>query len=132
MSNSETVRRGFDSLANLEMDALLADWDPEVVFDVSDYEDWPFEQTVYHGGGEILTAYGDFMARAETLTIDVHEVLDVDDDHVLALYTETRRMAGAEPEQLCVGIHYTMRQGVIVHMTVHSDHHRARRAAGIA
>ena len=132
-SNAEIVRRGFEAMDNLDMDAVVADWSDDVVWDVSDYDDWPAEQTAFRGAAEILTAYGQFMAGAETLSVEVHEVIEVDDERVLAVYTETRRAAGAdEPQQLDVGILYTLRGGRIVHMAVHSDHARARRAAGLA
>ena len=118
---------------DLDMEALVADWDPEVVWDVSDYDDWPAEQTAFRGPGEILTAYARFMAGAETLSVDLHEITEVDDSRVLAVYTETRRAAGAsEPSQIEVGIVYTLREGRVVHMSVHSDHARARHAAGVA
>ena len=127
------MRRGFAAMDALDMDALIADWAPDVEWDVSDYDDWPAEQTLFRGPAEILTAYGQFMAGAETLDVDVHEVTEVGGDRVLAVYTETRRAAGAtEPSQLHVGIVYTLRGGRITRMSVHSDHGRARRAAAAA
>ena len=39
--NVEIVRRGFDAFETMDMDAFIADWHPDVIWDVRGYRDWP-------------------------------------------------------------------------------------------
>jgi ketosteroid isomerase-like protein len=131
-SNVDIVRRGFVALETLDLDALVAGWDPDVVWDVSGYDGWPGEHTVYRGPATILAEFGRFMTTIESQEVDVKEIRELDPSRVLALYTEVRRdRRFTEPTTLDVGIVYTLAEGRIVHMAVHTGHDRARRAAGV-
>jgi ketosteroid isomerase-like protein len=73
------------------------------------------------------------MAGVRVLKVDIHEIAAVDEDRVIATYTETRQEAGApEPYDLQVGIVYRLDDGRMSHVQVFSDAAAARRAAGLA
>jgi ketosteroid isomerase-like protein len=130
--NVEVIRRSFDAFESKDMDAWVADWSDDIVFDVSGYEPWAGESKHFGGHMEILEFFGAMMAGVRVLEVDVHEVAAVDDHRVIAVYTETRQESDAPaPHDIQVGIVYRMRDGKLAHVQVFSDHTAARRAAGL-
>jgi ketosteroid isomerase-like protein len=127
--NVAVVRRSFDAFETADMDAWTADWAPDIVFDVSAYEPWTGADKVFRGPTAILEFFGRMMAGVRVLTVDIHEVAAVDDDRVIALYTETRQEPGGEPRPVDVGIVYTLRDGRFALVQVHSDFEAARATA---
>lgn len=129
----EVVRRSFAAFESKDVDRWVADWAPDIVFDVSQYEPWTQEQKVYRGIPDILAFFGEMMAGVVVLKITPPEIAAVDDDRVIATYTESRR-SPAEPEvhDLDVGIVYTLADGRFHRVQVHSSHEAARRTAGLA
>src|SRR4051812_46125503 len=119
--NVEVVRRSFDAFETADMDAWTADWTDDIVFDVSGYEPWKDPQKHYQGPTEILEFFGRMMQGVRVLTLDMHEISAVDDDRVIALYTETRQEGGGVPYPLEVGIVYTLRDGKFARVQVHSS-----------
>jgi ketosteroid isomerase-like protein len=128
-ANVEVVRRSFDHFETADMDAWTADWHPDIVFDVSGYAPWTDLVKVYRGHVEILEFFGRMMAGVRVLTVHMHEISAVDEDRVIALYTERRQESGGEPYPLEVGIVYTLRDGRFARVQVHSDFAAARRTA---
>ena len=128
--NVEVVRRSFDAFETADMDAWTADWADDVTFDVSAYAPFTGEPKVYHGAVEILEFFGGMMAGVRVLKVDLQEISAVDDDRVIALYTETRQEPGGAPYPLDVGIVYTLRDAKLALVQVHSDHAAARATAG--
>jgi ketosteroid isomerase-like protein len=130
-ANVEVIRRSFDAFESMDVEAWTADWDPEIVFDVSGYEPWDGEQKQYRGITEILSFFGSMMAGTKVLKVDVAEIAAVDDERVIALYSETRQAPGEAAHDVDVGIVYTLRGERMAHVQVHSDHDAARRTAGL-
>ena len=129
-ANLEVVRRSFDAFESKDMEAWTADWADDIVFDVSQYAPWAGEQKVYVGELEILGFFAEMMAGVRVLKVDVADISEVDADRVMALYTEYRQEPDApEPHPLHVGIVYTLRDGRMARVQVHSDHESARRTA---
>jgi ketosteroid isomerase-like protein len=131
-ANVEVVKRSFVAFETKDIDAWVADWDEDIVFDVSRYAPWTGEQKVYRGVTDILAFFGQMMAGVVVLKVDIHEITAVDDDRVIALYTETRRAPGEPSHDLEVGIVYTLEAAKLKCVQVHSDHAAARRTAGLA
>ena len=127
--NVEVVRASFEAFRTADMDAWTAMWADDIEFDVSAYAPWTEPRKTYRGTIEILEFFGRMMAGVRVLTVDIHEISAVDDDRVIALYTERRQEAGGEPYTLPVGIVYTLRDERFARVQVHSDHAAARRTA---
>jgi len=125
----EVVRRSFEHFETADMDAWTAAWADDIVFDVAGYGPWVDPVKTYRGTVEILEFFGRMMAGVRVLTVDVHEVSAVDDDRVIALYTERRQEAGGAPYPLEVGIVYTLRDGRFARVQVFSAFAAARAAA---
>jgi ketosteroid isomerase-like protein len=130
-TNVAVVRRSFDSFETADMEAWTADWADDIVFDVSGYEPWTDDVKLYRGPAEILDFFGRMMAGVRVLKVDMHEISAVDDDRVIALYTELRQEPGeAAPHAVEVGIVYTLRDAKFARVQVHSSFASARRTAG--
>jgi ketosteroid isomerase-like protein len=129
-ANVEVVRRSFDAFESKDMEAWTADWAEDIVFDVTHYEPWTGAQKVYRGELDVLAFFAEMMAGVRVLKVDVAELTEIDEHRVMALYTEYRQAPGdREPHDLHVGIVYTLRDGKIARVQVHSSHEAARRTA---
>jgi ketosteroid isomerase-like protein len=130
--NIEVVRRSFEHFEAADMDAWTAQWNPDIVFDVSGYEHWDGEKKVYRGATEILEFFGAFMGGVKVLRVNVHDLREVGEDRVVAIYTETRRGPDdPEPFDVPIGIVYTLEDERFAHVEVHSSHEGALRSAGV-
>jgi ketosteroid isomerase-like protein len=126
-TNTEIVTRSFEGFDDADMEKFTSDWAPEIVFDTSNYEFWPLEQTEFHGAEEVVFIFGQFMSNVRSLEVHNLEVADIDADHVIALYDEVRRERGSdEPIALKVGIVYRLRDGKIAHVHVFTDQEGAK------
>jgi ketosteroid isomerase-like protein len=126
-SNTEIVTRSFEGFESADMERFTSDWAPEIVFDVSNYEFWPLEQTEFHGAEEVVFVFGQFMSNVRSLEVNNLEVAAAGPEHVLALYDEVRREHGSdEPVALKIGIVYRLRDEQLVHVWVFTDQERAK------
>jgi ketosteroid isomerase-like protein len=126
-SNTEIVTRGFEGFESADMEKFTSDWADDIVFDVSNYEFWPLEQTEFHGAEEVVFVFGQFMSNVRSLEVENLDVSACGPDHVLALYDEIRREHGSdEPIALKIGIVYRLRDGKLRHVWVFTDKGRAR------
>ena len=126
-TNVEIVTRSFEGFDDSDMEKFTSDWAPDIVFDTSGYEFWPFEQTEFNGAEEVVFTFGQFMSNVRSLEVTNLEVTEAGADHVLATYDELRRNQGEdEPTRLAIGNVYEMRDGKIAHVWVFTDQERAR------
>ena len=126
-TNTEIVTRSFEGFESADMEKFTSDWAPDIVFDVSNYEFWPLEQTEFHGAEEVVFVFGQFMSNVRSLEVDNLQVTASGPDHVLALYDEIRREHGSEqPIALKIGIVYELRDETLVHVWVFTDQERAK------
>jgi ketosteroid isomerase-like protein len=126
-TNAEIVTRSFAGFETADMDRFTSDWADDLVFDVSNYEFWPLEQTEFHGAEEVVLVFGQFMSNVRSLEVNNLEVAPVGPDHVLALYDEVRREHGSErPIALKIGIVYELNDQKLVHVWVFTDQDRAK------
>lgn len=129
--NVEIIRRSFEAFESMDVERWVADWAEDVEFDVSGYEPWTGEPKHYTGQLAILEFFGTMMAGIKVLKVDVHRVEAVDDDRVIAIYTETRQEPGQAAHDVPVGIVYRLRDGKLAQVWVYSDPAAALRAAGL-
>jgi ketosteroid isomerase-like protein len=126
-TNTEIVTRSFDGFETADMDKFTSDWGDDIVFDVSNYEFWPLEQTEFHGAEEVVFVFGQFMSNVRSLEVQNLEVTAAGTDHVLALYDEIRREHGSEDAiVLRIGIVYELREGKLVRVWVFTNQERAK------
>jgi ketosteroid isomerase-like protein len=126
-SNTEIVTRSFDGFESADMEKFTSDWAEDIVFDVSNYEFWPLEQTEFRGAEEVVFVFGQFMSNVRSLEVENLDVTAAGPDHVLALYDEVRREHGSEiPICLTIGIVYELRDRKLAHVWVFTDQERAK------
>ena len=129
-SNVDIVRRGFDAFQKLDLDGFTRDWHPDVVWDVTNYENWPGDGTEYRGIAEVLAEFARYLQGARGFEVRGHEVLALDDARVLGLHHETRTNRDGEPIHVEIGSLYELDQtGKVTHVDVFTGHDRARSAA---
>jgi len=126
-TNTEIVTRSFDGFESADMERFTSDWAEDIVFDVSNYEFWPLEQTEFHGSEEVVFVFGQFMSNVRSLEVDNLDVSAAGPDHVLALYDEIRREHGSDdPICLKIGIVYRLRDSKLAHVWVFTNQERAK------
>jgi ketosteroid isomerase-like protein len=130
-TNAEIVTRSFDGFATADMDKFTSDWADDLIFDVSNYEFWPIDQTEFHGAEEVVFVFGQFMSNVRSLEVNNLRVTPLGRDHVLAIYDEVRREHGSEePIALKIGIVYELRDQKLVHVWVFTNQERAKAFGG--
>jgi ketosteroid isomerase-like protein len=128
----EIVRRAFVGFQQLDLDAFTADWAPEIVWDLSGYDNWDGSKTVYQGAPEILDEFATYMGRIRGFGASDLEVVPLDDGRVLSTHRERRRNPGeTEVIRLDIGAIYTFKDARITRVEVHTGHSKARSAAGL-
>jgi ketosteroid isomerase-like protein len=121
-TNAEIVTRSFEGFDDSDMQKFTSDWASDIVFNVSNYEHWPLEQTEFQGAEEVVFVFGQFMSNVRSLDVENLEVSEINEDYVLALYDEIRREHGSdEPIELKIGIVYRLRDGELVRVWVFTD-----------
>jgi ketosteroid isomerase-like protein len=130
-SHEEIVRRAFDSFQRLDLDGFTAEWAPDVVWDVSGYDDWPGEKTVYRGTAEVLDGFAHYLAGIKGFQTSGHEVIPVDHQRVIGLHNEHRTNEEDRPVLLEIGVVYLFIDDEVVRADVYTGHTRARRVVGL-
>jgi ketosteroid isomerase-like protein len=130
-SHEEIVRKAFDSFQHLDLDGFTADWAPDVVWDVSGYDDWPGEKTVYRGTAEVLDGFAHYLAGIKGLQITGHEVIPIDHQRVLGLHNEHRTSEDGTPVLLEIGVVYLFADDEVVRADVYTGHARAKQVVGL-
>ena len=130
-SNEEIVERAFESFQHLNLDGFTAEWAPDVVWDVSGYDDWPGEKTVYRGTAEVLDGFAHYLAGIKGFQTSGHEVIGIDHQRVLGLHNEHRMQEDGTPVVLEIGVVYLFADGQVVRADVYTGHARARQVVGL-
>jgi ketosteroid isomerase-like protein len=126
-TNIEIVTRSFEGFDDSDMEKFTSDWAPDIVFDTSNYEFWPLEQTEFQGAEEVVFVFGQFMSNVRSLEVHNLDVQEAGPRHVLATYDEVRRNHGEEePVDLKIANVYELRDGKIAHVWVFTDQERGQ------
>jgi ketosteroid isomerase-like protein len=129
-ANVEIIRRSWAAWMERDMDRAAADWDPDIVWDITRHEDAP--DTVHHGIAEVMEMIANWMMafRAYELIIERFEPAG---DNVLLLLRRRARDAGSGESADRFAAHvWTVRDGKVVLIRSYSDIPEARREAGLA
>lgn len=130
-TNEEIVRKAFESFRRLNLDGFTSEWHPDVVWDVSGYDDWPGEKTEYRGTHEVLDGFAHYLAGARGFEASGHQAIGIDDARVLGLHNERRVSEDERPILLEIGVVYHFDNGQVVRAEVYTGHTKAREAAGL-
>jgi ketosteroid isomerase-like protein len=114
------------------MDGFTADWDAEVVWDLSGYESWTGDKSEYCGTHEVLAGFADYLAGARSFEVSGLQVSALDETRVLGLHNERRVNEGdSTPIEIDIGVVYHLTDGKLTRAEVYTGHDTARKAAGV-
>jgi ketosteroid isomerase-like protein len=127
--NVETVRRVYEGVnARLEVPREL--FEPDYEFDNTEL--WPDVAEVL-GFEAAQTAMREYWKTFEAYRVEIEEVIYADDGRVVDLVRDGGRMRGTDAEVWNHFLHvWTLRDGRIVRLSVHTDRNRALEAAGLS
>jgi ketosteroid isomerase-like protein len=128
--NVEIIKRSWSAWMERDMDRAAAEWDPDIVWDITRHEDAP--DTVHHGVAEVMEMIANWLQffRAYELIIERYE--PAGDNVLLLLRRRARdRTSGGVADRFAAHV-WTVRDGKVVLIRSYSDIAEARREAGLA
>jgi ketosteroid isomerase-like protein len=130
--NVEAVRRGLEAWNADDLDAFLAELDPEVVVHPAIEPALEGGETTYRGFDGMRRAWNDYRGGAwERLTVHVHEIRDLGESVLVLSHIDLAgRTTGIEFSQE-IGQIITFRGGKVVHTQDFLSHAEALEAAGL-
>ena len=87
--NVEIVRGAWEAWLRGDMDALVAMWDPEIVWDTTNFHDWP--ESSYRGPDDVRQFLSEWLEMWGDYEIDIDDVLGAPDGRVVSLIRQRGR-----------------------------------------
>ena len=81
--NVEIVRSGWDAWTRGDIDGIFEAWDPEVVWDLTHFRDWP--DRIYRGHEGVRRFLSDWLELWDAYEVGVDAILAAPGDRVVAL-----------------------------------------------
>jgi ketosteroid isomerase-like protein len=82
--NLDLVRRGWDAWLRGDLQGLFSTWDPEVVWDTSNFRDWP--ESAYHGHTGVRRFLTEWLEVWDEYEVGVEELVAAPDGRVVSLH----------------------------------------------
>jgi ketosteroid isomerase-like protein len=128
--NVEVVERGWEAWLRGDLDALAELWDPEVVWDVSHFRDWP--EPAYLGIDGVKRFITEWLEVWDDYEVGVDETLAAPDGRVISLAWQRGkgRQSGLEMDVESALI-FTLRDGKVTRIENYDNRETALEAAGL-
>jgi ketosteroid isomerase-like protein len=128
--NVEIVRQGWDAWLRGDLPALFASLDPEIVWDTSNFHDWP--ESAYHGIEGVERFLSEWLAVWDGLEMDVEEIRSASNERVVSLVLQrgTGRSSGLTMEMKMAQV-ATLRNGKVIRIDNYEDRAEALEAVGL-
>jgi ketosteroid isomerase-like protein len=127
--NVETVRRVYEGV-NARLTVPRELFDPDYQFDNTEL--WPDIDEVL-GFEAAQEAMREYWKTFEAYRVEIDEVIHADRGRVVNVVRDGGRMRGTDAEVWNQFFHvWTLRDGRIVHLSIHTDRKRALEAAGLS
>jgi ketosteroid isomerase-like protein len=129
--NVESTREAWAAWKRGDMDALVSNWDPDITWDVSHFQDWP--ESSYHGVDGIRKFLAEWLETWGAYEIDIEDVLPAPDGRVVSLFTQRGRgQHSGVPMEIKMAQVVTWRDGKTVLIENYDDQSKALEAAGLS
>ena len=129
--NVEVIRRGWGAWLRGDLDALVEDWDPGVIWDVSHFRDWP--ESNYEGVKGIQKFLAEWLDVWGDYEVTVEEILPAPDERVVTLLVHRGKgQHSGVPLELEMAQVAWFRDGKIVRFDNYEDRSEALKAAGLS
>ena len=129
--NLELIRRGWEAWIHGDIDALVALWDPDVIWSVEHFHEWP--EGTYRGHEGIRNFLAEWLEVWGDYEITVDEVIAAPDGRIVSLIRHRGKGHGSGvPMELEMAQIATIRNGKIVHFDNYDRRAEALKAAGLA
>ena len=128
--NVEVVRDGWDAWIRGDLPRLFHHFDPNVVWDTSNFHDWP--ESTYHGVEGVERFLSEWREVWDGLEVDVEDIRAAPDGRVVSLVRQRGKGRGSglamEMESAQVA---TLRDGKVTRIDNYEDRAEALAAAGL-
>ena len=126
-ANVDIIRRSWSAWMERDMDRAAADWDPDIVWDITRHEDAP--DTVHHGIAEVMEMIASWLAFFSAYELTVERYEPHGDNVLLLLRRRGRdRLTGENVDRFAAHV-WTVRDGKVVYIRSYSDIEEGRREA---
>jgi ketosteroid isomerase-like protein len=128
--NVEIIRHGWDAWLRGDLPGLFRLYDPEIVWDLSHYRDWP--ESTYHGKEGVERFLSEWLDVWDHYEVGVEEVFPAPDGRVVTLFWQRGkgRKSGLAME-MKMAQNATVRDGKITRLDNYDDRAEALEAVGL-
>jgi ketosteroid isomerase-like protein len=126
--NVAAVRRYMDAFNRLELDAVIADLDPD-----AELHEWPEAPGArsYRGAEGVGAAIDAWLETWEWMRVEIEDIVDAGDHVFITLHQRAKgKQSEAEVETRSFNV-YTFREGKVICVRLFLDRESALEAAGI-
>jgi ketosteroid isomerase-like protein len=129
-ANLEIVRRSWEAWLRGDLGALASLWDPEVVWDLQHFQDWP--ESSYQGVEGVRRFLTEWLEMWAEYEIEVEQIVPAPDGRVVSLYTTRAkgRQSGL-PMVLPMALITTVRNGKVIRFDAYDDRAEALTVVGL-
>ncbi|HEX8854617.1 MAG TPA: nuclear transport factor 2 family protein [Thermoleophilaceae bacterium] len=100
--NVRFIRAAFDAFSRGDFEAVLQVTDPDI--EITQPRELPDYRT-YHGREGVLEAFRDWPAQWDQFDVDLVDVIDLDDEHVVSVTRQHLRARELEFDQDVINLH---------------------------
>ncbi len=129
--NVEVVREAWDAWLRGDMDSLLTCYDPEVVWDLTHFRDWP--DNTYRGHQGVRRFLEEWLEVWDDYEAGVEEIRTAPDGRVVSLaWQRGRGRQSGLPMEIEYALIATVRDGMILRLDNYDERSDALEAAGLS
>jgi ketosteroid isomerase-like protein len=129
--NVDVIRRGWEAWGRGDMSSIFEMWNPEIVWDMTNFRDWP--ESTYEGYEGVSRFLTEWLEVWDSYEVGVEKMLEAPDGRVVTLAWQRAKgkHSGLAMEMEWAQI-ATVRDGKISRIDNYDDRSKALEAAGLS
>lgn len=129
--NVEVVRQAWDAWLGGDPEGMLAQYDPEIVWDLTHFRDWP--DKTYRGKDGVRRFFAEWLEVWDAYEVGVDEILAAPDGRVVSLaWNRGKGRKSGLSMHIKWGQIATVKDGKICRLDNYDDRAEALKAAGLS